>query len=307
MTIRTKASRACRAARVLSLVAAGAALSVLWTEAQVGPAPAGARKPKPRVAEAHWLTPFYREGQYRWLDIADRPYSTTFRRLSQYGNRQVLANYTQLEGDTLRGELVAHGLKPNFAYQVKLEGQPTKAGPFSAEDLRDPRNWTNKQLGELGRWWCPDCEYNVSSWSMDGDCHKGHRLLGYVLFDFFVTDENGSAKCTFSLDSSYHVLWKTSQYPPSDDDSAPRLFKPVASRSFGYSKDLPAEEVSIYLEHEYDRPRPGQARLPEGEYRCRLLLTEESFHSYSWGAGATPGGHWCHCLSDEELRFTVRR
>lgn len=260
----------------------------------------------PAAPVARWLTPFYREGTYRWLDIADRPYSVTFRRLFRYTDRQVLVKYTRTDGETLRGELVAHGLKPNFAYQLKLEGQPTKPVPLTAADLNDPRNWTNKQLAAVGRQWCVECATNVGGWATDTDVHEGHRVLGYLLFDFFVTDENGSARHEFAVAGSYHVLWRIAQYPPGAQDGSPRRYHPVARVADGYARDAPPATVTLYLEHEYDRPAPGKLRLPAGVYKCRLLLTEESFHSYGSPNEENAGGHWCHCLSDEKLRFTIR-
>ena len=52
--------------------------------------------------------------------------------------------------------------------------------------------------------------------------------------------------------------------------------------------------------------------LPGGNYQCRLLLTEESFHNsppkVHWPWGMTryaDGGFWAHALSDDEFAFTI--
>jgi len=39
-----------------------------------------------------------------------------------------------------------------------------------------------------------------------------YKFTGYLVFDYFITDENGDAIVSFETDSSYHVLWKTSQW-----------------------------------------------------------------------------------------------
>lgn len=246
----------------------------------------------------HTLEPYTRgETHYRWKDIADNPYSEQFRTTFDYTNEQVKVTYTCTEGPALRGRLVARGLKPNFAYQVKLEGRPA-AGDETA-------NWSNRQIGAAGRWWC--VEDNANAWepAEDDTYHKGHTLLGYLLFGFFVTDAQGNAAYDFTVDSSFHVLWKVSQYPPGSGDGRPRTFTVRAKKTTAYEGPIKEGKVSIYAEHEYGRAEPGKMRLPAGRYACRLLLTEESFHSYAWGDGEDLGGCWAHCLSDEKVEFTI--
>ena len=260
----------------------------------------------PHAAPAtRWLKPFSRGGSYRWLDAADRPYSPAFRKSFRYAGHQVLVKYLELDDEVLRGEIIAHGLKPNFAYQIKLEGQPAERYPWPSEEPPLARNRANQQIGKLGRWWCVDCEWNTSDWGLTGQYHEGHRVLGYLLFDFFLTNSRGHASYTFEVRNSFHVLWKLSQFPPSESDGKPRKFALKATKAYGYEKDLGTSEVAIYAEQEYGRAPCGTVRLPPGEYRCRLLLTEESFHSYGWGDEEHLGGDWAHCLSDEELTFRI--
>ncbi len=320
--------------RWLRLVSLGACL--------IGWAVAGSAAEQKPVR--HVLAPYHRDQTcFRWLDIADNPYSEAFRRRFRYREGQVVVTYTTTEGDTLRGTLVARGLKPNFAYQLKLEGRPSPPG---IADAPKPANWANEQLGSVGRWWCLEDASNtwVSSYarstpsyqdstpsygrggtsSMDpfdgygdtgysnrgsyyayGSYHEGHTLLGYLIFDFFVTDANGNARHEFTVDSSYHVLWKTSQSPPGFDDGPTRTFSVRGERGPFYERVISPTRVAIYPEQEYGRPEPGQLRLPPGKYRCRLLLTEESFHASGWGSKQNLGGHWAHALSDENLEFTI--
>lgn len=258
----------------------------------------------------HNLTPYVPSPQeYRWYDIADNLFSSEFRNQFVYRGGQGQVSY-QASAETLRGTLEVSGLKPNFAYQIKLEGQPTARYPWTPADLLDPRNWTNKQLGSLGRWWCVDCGWNVAD--KDLRQHKGHLILGYLLFDFFVTDHTGTASYSFVLNSSFHVLWKTSQRPPTANDGAVRNYNIIWS-SYGYGgTEEPSGfnhgPIGIYAEWEPTRPLPGQVVLPEGNYQCRLLLTEESFHNkLGWDApDPSLGGFWAHALSDEELSFQVK-
>ncbi|MFQ6132747.1 MAG: carboxypeptidase-like regulatory domain-containing protein [Armatimonadota bacterium] len=258
-----------------------------------------------------WLEPYAPSPQeYRWYDIADNVYDVAFREgPSQfaYTGQQVTVNY-QDEASTLTGMLTATGIKPNFAYQIKLEGQPTATYPWSGQELQDPLNWTNKQLGTLGRWWCVDDAWNVNDRQLRR--HRGHLILGYLLFDFFVTNETGGATHNFSLDSSFHVLWKTSQRAPGGNDGTPRTYT-LAWSDHGYPSPEPSGfdhgPVSVYAEWEPNRPLPGEVVMPAGTYRCRLLLTEESFHNKLGHDAPDPalGGFWAHALSDEVLSFEV--
>ena len=253
----------------------------------------------------HTLTPYTRgEVKFRWTDIADNPYSERFRKSFRYRPGQVTVTLAETETETLRGRLVAHGLKPNFTYQIKLEGLGCAKAPVAAEPA-DPAEWANRQIGTLGRWWCVNDDWNTWSDAYDSDYHKGHTILGYLLFDFFVTDAQGNAVHDFTVDSSFHVLWKVSQFPPGDTDGKARVFVVKADPRYGYSKPPKPATVSIYPEHEYTRPKPGTLRLPPGKYRCRLLLTEESFHSYGGSGKQDLGGRWTHCLSDDKLEFTI--
>ena len=63
------------------------------------------------------------DGNYRWLDIADQEYSPAFRETFKYADASVTVEYLKT-ADTFRGKLSAKNLKPNFAYQVKLVGEP---------------------------------------------------------------------------------------------------------------------------------------------------------------------------------------
>ncbi len=255
---------------------------------------------------------------YRWRDILDNPYSERFRQTTPY--REGCAWHELSGGETLSGWLHVRGLKPNFAYQVKLEGRPTCPYPWPKNALRDPRNWANVQLGKLGRWWCDTCRWNVADAELKN--HRGHMIYGYVLFDYFVTDGLGNADVKLSFDSSFHVVWRFDQRPRGDRDGDIRPYLVQSARDertgeiYAYSSQVRPAVVPLYAEWEPGRPVPGQAKLPPGEYRCALLLTEESLHNAPPElAEAFPtartnfpdGGFWAHCLVDDNLKFQVLR
>jgi hypothetical protein len=161
-------------------------------------------------------------------------------------------------GSRFEGSLTASGLKPNFAYQLKLEGIPTDPGGVEA----------NENLKSVGRTWTdpePD--------------------LGYLVFDYFITDGNGDAYLEFSQDSSYHVLWTTDQRTPLAGDGPVKstTFTPDSSHqaydpSNGYTGDFDESTVGVYGEKEGSHDH-GSTFLPDGHYYCYIAITEESFHN----------------------------
>jgi len=232
------------------------------------------------------------EAKYRWLDCLGQPYSQAFRRTFSYKNAEATIGFNRrapLFGGTLR----ARKLKPNFAYQIKLVGLPP------AEWGRKGHAASNRAIGELGRWWLPGKE-GRNAYFFDGEKDK-EGMEGYLVFGYFVTDANGEASVPFCLNSSYHVLWKVSQWAPAKDDSPPTQHKVVAEAGrYGYDRDFPPGEFALYAESQTGRPPIGQARLPAGDYRCFFLLTEESFHDYT----SPDGGDWAAALA-ALIEFTI--
>jgi hypothetical protein len=206
------------------------------------------------------------ESNNRWMDIADNTYSSDYQNVFTYGP-SVTLTYNSTSG-TFSGTLTATGLKPNFAYQMKLGGDP---------EIDD---WTNEQLGNAGRWWDEQ---------------------GYLIFDFFVTNELGNASVSFSADSSYHVLWKTTQrlQRPNDGPLISTTFDPNTS-SPAYDFDYSQKTIIIYGEWQTGRALPGELTLPAGDYCASFVLTEESFHQ----SNVEGGGNWASVLAGD-VNFTV--
>jgi len=202
----------------------------------------------------------------RWKDVAGNLYEGTWNSSAYNGAiNNVVVDYG-VTGHQLTGTVTATGLKPNFAYQLKLEGSSDA--------------WTNTTLQNIGR----------TSGS-----------TGYLVFGSLVTDQSGNATSSFVTDSSFHVLYRT---PDSTGITgtygvvARQLTDgPVSYYSFNpdptspwYSVDYPAATVGIYGMYEPGRALPGTLQLLDGSYSCKFVLTEESFHDGMW-SGA-PGGSW---------------
>jgi len=246
------------------------------------------------------------QGNYRWLDVANQAYGAGYQGSYDYTQASVTVDfYTQ--ANTLHGTLSASDLKPNFAYQLKLVGQSEG----------DPGG--NERIGLTGRWWQE--QWNGSAWASGQNLNnkgtgsspnpndltywarrdlldptsptgKEYRYTAYLVFDYFITDENGDALFAFEADDSYHVLWKTSQRLPTIDDG------PVRSRAFSvplshpaYDAAYPATTVDIF--GEWERLPPGEVTLSAGPYTADFLLTEESFHG-----GGLAGG-WAAAMGAE--------
>ena len=233
------------------------------------------------------------EQSWRWLDAANNPYSEGFRAHFTYEGSEVtvrLARAAEQFRCTIRGRK----LKPNFAYQAKFVGMPVPQWKERGDAA------TNRRLGDLGRWWRPGDEGgNLSLFTLIDDADKD-QMEGYLLFGYFVTDPDGKADVELTLDSSYHVLWKVSQWPAAEADSVPTKHT-IAARagSYGYGQSAPPTTIELYAEAQYRRPPKGTLKLPAGDYKCFLLLTEESFHSYS-----DDGGDWAAALA-AEVAFTI--
>jgi len=245
----------------------------------------------------------------RWRDIAGVPYAEALRADFDYADadrRRVEVRYHS-PAPTLQGAVRACGLKPWFAYQLKLVGAKPISGALEEDNAQDARTWSSWQLGHLGRWWCEDCRWNVPDAELARHLEAGHSVRGYLLFDWFVTDGHGGAEHQFALDSSLHVLWRVGQRERGYRDGPPRWYE-LRRLAYGYEATEAGaiESIGLFGEWEPDRPGVGSLRLPPGEYICRLNVTEESFHdNMDEGRTLEGGGFWAWVL-DAALRFEVR-
>jgi hypothetical protein len=246
---------------------------------------------------------------YRWMDVADQAYSVEFQNSYNYTQAIVHVLY-DTAGESLTGKIIAQNLKPNFAYQLKLVGTPSTAdneligfaGRWWQEEW-DGTAWTNGQnLNNKGTGSSPnpnDNTYLARKSITDGSSPTGlhYRYTGYLLFDYFITDNNGNAALHFETGSCDHVLWKTSQRARTADDGPLKIvtLDPVVSAA--YDVDYPSSTVSIF--GEWERLPMGSVSLAAGNYNCQLVLTEESFH----GTGPLEG-NWAAAMSTN-ISFTI--
>lgn len=246
----------------------------------------------------------------RWRDLADVAYRDACREAFSYADTD--AHRAEVcygsPAPTLQGVLVATGLKPNLAYQLKLTGLTPLRGPSERANAEDVRAWSSWQLGRLGRWWCEDCAWNVPDADLAAHVGDGHRVRGYLLFDWFVTDGAGDARHEFALDSSLHVLWRVGQRERAPEDTPPRWYRLERDSAVypPHAAGVP-QDVGLFAEWEPGRPPLGRVRLPAGEYEVGLNLTEETFHANLGEARALEGGGFWPWVLEAELRFEVRR
>jgi len=242
-------------------------------------------------------------GEYRWLDVADQEYSESYQNSYNYTQATVKVSYSVVDG-VLQGTLMASNLKPNFAYQLKLLGDP-EAVPNA-----------NERIGLAGRWW--QQEWNVSAWTNGGNSNDEaylaeheiadatsptglrYRFTGYMLFDYLITSGSGKASLSFRVDSSYHVLHKTTQRTRTSSDGPIKTatFDP-SQTSQAYDIDYGPSTVSIY--GQIERPPVGGKYPAPGSYTCQMILTEESFH----GSGIGPVGNWAAAMG-ATVNFEIR-
>lgn len=269
--------------------------------------------------------------QPRWRDIDNNLYASSFRagpNAFSYARAIVTLTYEREPGEPyFTGRIEARGLKPNFAYQLKLAGKPLygsrgfgatgslvnvtsrnmDARPFlgqrrDAQGRALPINaddWTNQQLGFAGRWWD---DTRPPGTNLDDAYYKTyyprHTLYGYIFGGDFVTDEFGRANVPIASNRSYHITWQDKQ-----DGIEDVLFGDFVVRSsqapfYGYGRAIAPTRARLW--YEYEAARPNMVRLRAGTYHCRLLLTEEAFHT----SGGEAGGVWQTVLASEEVRDT---
>jgi len=218
----------------------------------------------------------YEEG--RWMDIAGQLYHPDFVARFRYDDTGPEGPQVRIRikspGPTLQGRLEARNLKPNFAYQIKLRGDP--ADRIGSE-----------AIGFAGRWRLPGWGTNYSDFDYI-QYHDKSRVEAYLLFDFFVTDCDGNAVRTFALDSSLHVLWNGTQRREKvpDADLLPVVVDASDPETYYYPRAKPTTQW-IWAERERRRYLSADQTLflPAGAYHAEIVLTEESFHGGSRGEG----------------------
>lgn len=269
--------------------------SVLGLRSSIMPGPP--RGTSPRIFQltatnSLTMTGMNDEKHERWCDIAGNIYSSAFIAAFDYErpstNGPIVRVKVEKKSDTFRGLLEAHGLKPNFAYQIKLRGIFAHRESFEA-------------IGFAGRWRLPGWYTNYR----DEDYlayNKKEEVESYIFFDYFVTDSKGQAIRDFALDSCLHVIWSGSHQRLADreEDLLPAIVWAADPAVYARPKTQGTIE-RIWSEVESPRYKSVDQKrfLPAGEYHAELVLTEESFHSWY-----RDGGYWATVLK-VPVDFTV--
>jgi len=237
----------------------------------------------------------------RFKDLGAQPLGTNFINSYNYANASVSLSLNQSALKYLDGTLTATGLKPNFAYQVKLGGRPSRDGQ-TAEEAAASDDVANEMIGRVGRWWratpspgnSNDAEFELKK------NDSTYLFQGYMPIAFFVTDASGSASVRVLGNNSFHVLWRIDQRQRnSNDGPAMDVEIPSTSGNSAYDTTLAARSYQLYGEWEPSRALPGQLVMMDGTYNCDIELTEESFHE----SGAL-AGNWTSVLKSA-VTFTI--
>jgi hypothetical protein len=277
-------------------------LSVLAAQAQTVPAPR-----LPATVDMAPMTDPWPAARERFYDIDNNPFNAWITNGApnggfSYGNARVQLIYDRAPGvPYFVGRIEASGLKPNFAYQIKLLGKP-KSGRRGWGSLGDDRS--NERIGYAGRWWCDsshstqtnfDDSHYVNFYKRASAANK-HDVYGYQFMGDFVTDAQGRASVAISGQYSYHITWASWQGGIKDTFWANFSISgaPVSGGFYGYGTTAPSGSVDLFYEYEAGRPNP--VVLPNGTYKCRMVLTEETFHNTSF-----LGGYWKGVLATEDF------
>jgi hypothetical protein len=239
----------------------------------------------------------------RWRDVLDNKYGQSLIDRFSYDDSTFDISHSN-NTESFFIHIHATGLKPNFAYDLKLQGKPE----HPSNDLIRPlgRIWQERWDGE--KWTDGDnlnnkgngdkISPNDKAFAKNSKVEdptsptgKKYRYTNYIVFDYFVTDWKGNAVIETELKSSFHVLWKSSQRKRTERDGDIREFDISAEDSKNiYSKTLKAETVELFAE--WERLPVDGIRLPKASYDVDLIVTEESFH------GKAPySGKWASVLS----------
>jgi hypothetical protein len=268
-----------------------------------GGASGGDKGGSPQLSRSVILAPYrepWQQARPRFMDIDDRPFSNAFAQNFSYATADVTLFYDPTpQSPYFIGKIQASGLKPNFAYQLKLAGKPQfgSRGWGSAGD-----DFSNEAIGRAARWWNDSQQINTTDSGFNNNYknlpeNQKQTVYGYLFMGNFVTDANGNAEREFSGSKSYHITWQDKQNTSLKHVVAGTYNIGSTQAPFlGYEQNTP--NISVKLWYEYESGRPKNVKLPKGNYNCRLLITEETFHS------ATPdnkGGLWPTVLATEDF------
>ncbi len=317
-------------------VAASIGLLAAWilvgSQAAIGQTIPRAAAPSPTVnaatAQSVTFIPLqdpWAPSKQRWYDISndsEKRFDAFLDGTQEFNYNSVYTGTEQITQVTLTfdtapsvpyfvGHIEARGLKPNFAYQLKLVGKPVKGtrgwGAYG-DDL------ANERLGYAGRWWCDS--YHSTTTNFDDSHYVNyyknapengnpvHDIYGYLYAGVFVTNSKGDASMDFTGKNSYHITWaewqsgtKNVEESLSPFQVAGNMLSSAPTIYYGYGSAAPLTSTRLYYEYEGNGRPKDNVILAPGTYKARFVLTEESFHNSS---GNAEGGYWKTVLGSEE-------
>ena len=217
------------------------------------------------------------------------------------------------------GHISARGLKPNFAYQLKLAGKPvsgprgtgmaqsyvsvtnkTPGGAPAVHAVLDANggalpvngdDWTNQQLGYAGRWWNDSNASGNTNAITDSvyGANTTDTIYGYQFLGDFVTDAKGNAETDISGNRSFHITWQDCQNGPKD----------VFWKSFSLSGFLDASNPPHYYGYGAFAPSMGDASHGENG-RSKVSLWYELQAGRPDPVVLPVGTYHCRLLVTEE-------
>ncbi len=269
----------------------------------------------------------------RMWDISNNPYKDWItdgkpNGKFAYNSQQVTLTYDKTPTTRyFSGHIAARGLKPNFAYQLKLIGKPVYGsrgtGTSTSYIERDGRlrkvgdtpvngdDWANEKVGYSARWWCDTDQINADdahyrTHYVNAPVKRRHTIYAYHFIGDFITDTLGNYDGNFAGQRSYHVTWSSWNTNPIKDVQFFGPATPSSESDYGYGANAQLNPTPTTLFYEMERGRADPVSLPVGTYHCRFMITEESFHNnYNGGTNDPLGGFWKSVLISETPGDTI--
>ena len=323
-----------RAIPRLAALVFGSALGL--TQAAPAHANPGEQMNQPVPVDLNPVVDKWTAAMERWWDIGNNQFNGFVGKSQEFNYYGIYSNPERATHVTLtydaapnlthfRGHIDATGLKPNFAYQIKLMGKHEKGVAGWGSSGSD---WSNETIGKIGRWFCNGPHDSTNTETNYTDAHydtyyknqtddtKKHDINGYLFSGVFVTDKFGNASVDFTSQNNYHITFQSDQLSQFERDAYPvagtwpvqgGMTQSIPTTYYGYGSTAPSQSVTLYYQWE-DRnsgqsvARPRIVKLPAGTYRCRFVFTEESFHNNP--DGGNNGGRWKTVLGTEDLQDT---
>lgn len=179
------------------------------------------------IASYHDTADHY--NQYNgWGLSYDSTSGTVSSSVFQYQGGQLTLTYDQKPNKPyFIGHVDATGLKPNFAYQLKLVGKPLYGprgcGPYTVKNSSGQivsqvdgggEDWANDSLGHIGRWWNDSNasgNTNAITDSVYASTYPTDTIYGYIFMGDFITDAAGNASVDFTGNNNYHITFQNWQ------------------------------------------------------------------------------------------------